>query len=296
MARRLYLEKLIGFIKLTRPYILLTSTPFFLGSAFLSVHDIPPLKHFIAGFLSVSFAIAASHTINDFFDWKTDSRNPRTLKRPIPTGLISPNEALVFAIVLGSCALGIAFLLNSYSAIIALASIPLPFIYNFLRKHGIPFSFVCPVFAEEHIILFGSTSITGRIAVNNIWPLLILSFFWETGRTLNSGIQDVSSDTASRITTLPVVLKPKLAAWLVLSLFSFASILSVLIGIIAKLGMLYLVISSLSGLWLIYGGMELVREPTTKQAVKTRINAPKFITIIFLTIAISYVINQFTGF
>ncbi|UCH02999.1 MAG: UbiA prenyltransferase family protein [Candidatus Bathyarchaeota archaeon] len=296
MARRLYTEKLIGFIKLTRPYILLTSTPFFLGSTFLSVHGIPPIKNFIAGFLSVSFAIAASHTINDFFDWKTDSRNPRTIKRPIPTGLISPNEALVFAIVLGICALGIAFFLNSYSAIIAIASIPLPFLYNFLRKHGIPFSFVCPVFAEQNIILIGSTSITGRLMVNNIWPLLILSLFWETGRTLNSGIQDVSSDKASRIVTLPVILKPKIAAWLVLSLFSFASITSVLIGIIAKLGILYRVISLASGLWLIYEGTKLVKEPTTQQAVKTRTNAPKFVTIIFLTIAISYVINKFTGF
>ncbi len=63
-------------------------------------------------FFDVALVLAGANTMNDFFDWKVDSKNQRTAKRPIPSGLVSPFEPLLFALILGISALGLIFLLN----------------------------------------------------------------------------------------------------------------------------------------------------------------------------------------
>lgn len=283
--------KLTGLIRLTRPYILLTTSFLFIGSAFLSVNDIPPLRQFLMGLLAVSLAIAASHTVNDYSDWKIDIKNPRTAKRPIPTGLVSPFEALLSAALLGISAIILAFLLNIFSTLIALAAVPLPFTYNYFRKHEIPFSFFCTVIAVLFIILFGSASVTGKLLSDYIPLLLILSLTWETGRTLISEIQDVELDRSSSVSTLSVILSSKTAAKFIVILFAITSIMSVVIGILAQLGILYLIIAFVASSWLIYRSIELLRAPTTKNAVKMRIRVPRYLTIICIAIAISIVAN-----
>ncbi|UCF58424.1 MAG: UbiA prenyltransferase family protein [Candidatus Bathyarchaeota archaeon] len=283
--------KLRGLMRLTRPYILLTTSLFFSGSAFLSVNGIPPLRQFLMGFLAVSLAIAAAHTFNDYSDWEVDVKNPRTAKRPIPTGLVSPFEALLSAVLLGTSAIILAFLLNILSTLIALAAVSLPFMYNYFRKHKIPFSFICTVIAIFFITLFGSASVTGKLISNHVPLLLILGLTWETGRTLISEIQDVEPDRASSVSTLSVILSSKTAAKFIVILFTSTSIMSVVIGILAQLGILYLIVAFAASSWLIYRSIELLRQPITRNAVKMRISAPRYLAIICIAITISIISN-----
>lgn len=287
------MKKLAGYVRLTRPYISLSATPFFLGSTFLSVNGIPPPGPFFTGFLAVILAIAAAHVANDYFDWRLDADNPRTAKRPIPSGLISPREALLYGLALAITAFGLTFLLNTSSTLVALAAIPLPFLYIYLRRRRIPFAFVCPVIAVILMILFGSASVTGRVMTGSSWLLVVLGLLWEPGRDFISEIQDVAVDKSAGILTLPVVLSPGGAAKCVLALFLLASAAGVIAGFLANLRIVYLIVAVLTGFWLVLRSMQLVKEPTTKNAVKMRALAPKYIMAVCAAIIIDYAIVSF---
>lgn len=285
------MKKLFGLVRLTRPYILITTSFLFIGSAFLSVNGVPPIIPFLTGFVSVALAIAAAHIVHDYFDQEIDTKNSRTTNRPLPSGLISRYEALVFGLIIAIIALTLAFLLNHSSALIAILAIPLPFIYTYFKRHQIPFNFLCTMMAVALIILFSSASVTGHIMNGQVGLFLILILLWEPGRDFISEIQDVESDKVSQILTLPVILSSKTAAKFVFVFFSLAAIMGIIIGVISKLGILYLSVAFLAGLWLVYKSVGLIKVPTSINAVSMRIHSPKYVVVISLAIMIDTLIS-----
>jgi len=283
------MNKLFGLIRLTRPYILVTTSFLFIGSAFLSANGVPPFIPFLMGFVAVALAIASAHIVHDYFDREIDIKNPRTATRPLPSGLISRYEALLFGLALAIIALALAFLLNFSSAMIAILAIPLPFIYTYFKRHTIPFTFICTMMAVTLITLFGSASVTGQVMKGQIWLLLILILLWEPGRDFISEIQDVEADKVSEILTLPVILSSKTAAKFVFVFFLLASIMGIIVGIISELGILYLFVAFLAGSWLVYKTLGLIREPTSRNAVRMRIDAPKYLVAISIGIMIDII-------
>ncbi|WP_455277947.1 UbiA prenyltransferase family protein [[Eubacterium] cellulosolvens] len=285
------MKKLFGLIKLTRPYILITTSFLFIGSAFLSADGVPSFLPFLTGFLSVALAIAAAHIVHDYFDQEIDAKNPRTANRPLPSGLISRYEALIFGLAMAIIALILAFLLNLSSALIAILAIPLPFIYTYFKRNTIPFTFICTMMAVTLIILFGSASVTGHLMNGRVGLFLILILLWEPGRDFISEIQDVEADKVSQILTLPVILSPKTAAKFVLVFFSLAAIMGIIIGIMSELGILYLLVAFLAGSWLVYKSVGLIKAPTSVNAVSMRIHAPKYVIAISIAIMIDVIIS-----
>jgi 4-hydroxybenzoate polyprenyltransferase len=286
------MKKIFGLIRLTRPYILITTSFLFIGSAFLSADGVPSFLPFLTGFLSVALAIAAAHIVHDYFDQEIDVKNPRTANRPLPSGLISQYEALVFGLIIATIALTLAFLLNYASALIAILAIPLPFIYTYFKRHTIPFTFVCTMMAVTLIILFGSASVTGQVMKGQVWLFLILILLWEPGRDFISEIQDVEADKVSDVLTLPIMLSSKTAAKFVFVYFLLASIMGIIIGLISELGILYLLVAFLAGLWLVYRTLGLIKNPTSGNAVRMRILAPKYVVAISIGIMIDILINR----
>jgi 4-hydroxybenzoate polyprenyltransferase len=292
ILKGMLMEKLFGLMRLTRPYILITTSFLFIGSAFLSADGVPPIIPFVIGFISVMLAIAAAHIVHDYFDQEIDIKNPRTANRPLPSGLISQYEALVFGLITATAALTLAFILNYTSALIAILAIPLPFIYTYFKRNTIPFTFICTMMAVCLIILFGSASVTGQVMKGQIWLLLILILLWEPGRDFISEIQDVEADKVSDVLTLPIMLSSKTAAKFVLVFFLLASIMGIIIGLISELGILYLLVAFLAGLWLVHRTLGLIKNPTSANAVRMRILAPKYVVAISIGIMIDILINR----
>lgn len=280
-----------GIISLTRPYVLFTTTSFYIAAAFLSVNGIPTLMPFFIGFLAVVLAIASAHTLNDYFDWENDQKNPRTANRAIPSGVVSPRQALALGITYGITAILLTLLLNPLCIILAFISFPLPFVYNYMRKRQIPYSFICTMLAVLFIILLGSAAVSGQYLTNYTLFFVIFGVSWEMGRTLISEVQDVNYDAATSVTTISVKISSKRAAQLILVLFSIAAIMSIAIGGFGQLGIIYLVVAFGSSIWLIYRSLELIKIPTTPSAIRMRIRAPKYLVTICLILVITILLN-----
>ena len=125
-----------AYIELTKPsitFMVLISTAlgYYMGGG--GIHD--PLRFFLT-LIGSGLVSSGAGALNHYIEQDTDRLMDRTKSRPIPTGMISPNAAVVFGIVLtliGEATL--LYFINLFTASLALiTSILYLFIYTPLKK------------------------------------------------------------------------------------------------------------------------------------------------------------------
>jgi geranylgeranylglycerol-phosphate geranylgeranyltransferase len=166
------------------------------------------------------FVTAASMTINDYFDRNIDEVNHPN--RPIPKGIITPNEMLLFSIVLLVIGGALSWLINPLCFFIAVFSIMFLVIYEvFSKQYGI--------MGNLTVAFISSISFTfGGAAVNNpaaTLPLSGIAFFIILGREIIMDIRDVKGDSIRR-RTLPMQIGEKSASYVGCFFLIIAAILT----------------------------------------------------------------------
>ncbi len=71
---------------------------------------------------------------NDFVDRDYDARVARTMSRPIPSGQVSPRNALVFVALLALVGLVVLLQFNTFTIWLAIASLALVLVYPFMKR------------------------------------------------------------------------------------------------------------------------------------------------------------------
>lgn len=205
------MSKLGGFIKLMRPVncammgfavfvgaILATSQPF--QANWLNV-----LYGFFTGFL----LCAAAMTVNDYYDRAIDAVNEPL--RPIPSGLIGANTALMFVFTLTAVGLVFAYFSSILCLLVAVASWIITVSYVTVGKRsGLPGNFLVSTCVAIPFI-YGSMAVTNTIQLN-VLLFALMAFLSNTGREITKGIVDVKGDSTEGIKTLAVRYGDKKAA------------------------------------------------------------------------------------
>lgn len=96
---------------------------------------------------------AAGCVINDYADRDFDPHVERTKQRPIAAGKVTPKEALLFFLVLISCAFALVLLLNIYTILLSFVGAFLAASYPFMKRYtqlpqaylGIAFGWAVPM-------------------------------------------------------------------------------------------------------------------------------------------------------
>jgi len=89
----------------------------------------------LIAFFSFCFAASSVYVINDILDLENDKKHPRKKQRPIASGKISINLALIFASVLLITSIYLANLLSPSIVVILLAYLVLNLFYSKRLKH-----------------------------------------------------------------------------------------------------------------------------------------------------------------
>ncbi|MGL5249638.1 MAG: 4-hydroxybenzoate octaprenyltransferase [Enterovibrio sp.] len=149
-----------------------------LWALFLAAGGVPRLELLGIFIVGVFVMRSAGCVVNDFADRKVDGFVARTKNRPLPAGLVSSRQALLFFAALVTIAAMLAFTLNSLAIVLSVAALMLAGIYPFMKRHmplpqlvlGLAFSSAIPIaYAAQ---TGGLTPVAWLLFVaNSVWTI-----------------------------------------------------------------------------------------------------------------------------
>ncbi|MCG9126266.1 geranylgeranylglycerol-phosphate geranylgeranyltransferase [Candidatus Poribacteria bacterium] len=224
---------------------------FAVQAAFTNIIDIRLVLVSIASLLLLS----AGNAINDYCDYSTDRINKPN--RPIPSGRISRNQALIFSMILMSIGILIGLYINIYAFYIAIIVTLLLLLYAKWFKRT-PFL--------GNIIVSCLTAITfisGGVAIGTINGTIIpaiFAFLFTTAREIVKDIEDIEGDHKTQVRTLATI-DTRLAVYTALGFMGFVIIFSPIPYILGYYSWHYLLLIIFSvDIILLYLGLRLWKD------------------------------------
>ena len=187
-------------------------------------------------FLGSVLMRSAGCIINDILDRKFDEKVFRTKDRPIASGKISVKLGLLYASLLCLLAFLVLINFNTFTIIIALASMPLAFTYPLMKRFTYwPQLFLGITF--NYGLILGWTSINTEI---NLIPLIFYfgAIFWTLAYDTIYGFQDIKDDEIIGLKSTSIKFKSNPIIFLYFCYIIFLSSL-ILIGFLYEFSKLY---------------------------------------------------------
>lgn len=192
------LKRLFYFFLLTRPLnVLITFLSVLVATVLVSGSWI--ISRVVLGCLSAALASGAGNTLNDFYDQEIDWINKPY--RPIPSGRVRPQEAIVFAIALFAVSLGLSLLLGIPEFIIVSSAVVLLWAYAAVLKRAILVGNLMVSFLGGLAFVFGGIVVYRAEA--GFIPALF-AFLFHLGREIVKDAEDMQADVVRGARTLPI--------------------------------------------------------------------------------------------
>ncbi|MEQ1696269.1 MAG: 4-hydroxybenzoate octaprenyltransferase [Hyphomicrobiaceae bacterium] len=168
---------------------------------------------FLLLFLTGAFLMRGSGcAYNDYVDRDIDAKVARTASRPIPSGQVSPNQALTFATMLACIAFLVLAQFNWFTIQTGVASLAIVAIYPFLKRYtnwpqvglGLAFNWGA---------LLGWSAVKGSIG----WPAVLLylgSICWTIGYDTIYAHQDKKDDQSIGLKSTAITFGDNSPIWI----------------------------------------------------------------------------------
>ena len=130
------MNKLKGLLKLLRFELPFSAGVCFVMGQMLALGEFASILVTVFGFISVFLISASILVMNDYFDVETDKINAPN--RPIPSNLVTTNEALYFSLLLLFTGILLSYLINVTVLLISIVLAVIGFLYNrYFKKSGL---------------------------------------------------------------------------------------------------------------------------------------------------------------
>jgi geranylgeranylglycerol-phosphate geranylgeranyltransferase len=274
-----------GFLRLIRPLnCLMMGFAVIVGASLVSALNFS--INLLLGFVTSFTLTGASMAINDYYDREIDAINEPN--RPIPSGAVSPKEALSFAFVLSLVGFVAALVTSISCFIVAVIAWVIFVAYTTKGKRtGLPGNFLVSACV---VIPF----IYGGFVVENLkLPVILfaaIAFLSNTGREVTKGIVDVEGDKSQNITTIAVMFGDKTAAFMASVFLVLAVGLSPLPWLWRLVSKWFLPFVILTDAGLILSSILLVRDYSRENARRVK----NSILIWFITGLLAFVAGAFS--
>ncbi len=285
-------ERLGGFVALTKPRIvelLLVTT---LPTMIVAAHGMPPTALVIATLAGGTLAAGGANATNMYLDRDIDAVMARTARRPLVTGVVTPREALVFAIGLEAAAFALLWgEVNLLSAALALgATLFYVLVYTLWLKRTSVQNIVIGGAAGAVPVLVGWAAVRGSISLA---PLLLfaLIFVWTPPHFWALAFRYRDDYRAVHVPMMPAVAPlQRVARWIgVYSLLVVATSLG--FGWAARTGLVYWVAAAASGAVLLAYSGRLLAEQTEARAMQLFHWSITYVTLLFAAMALDQFVH-----
>ncbi|MDD5036384.1 MAG: heme o synthase [Methylococcaceae bacterium] len=146
---------------------------------FLAVPGLPPLALAFWAMLGIALAAASAAAVNQIIEYKIDAEMGRTSGRPLPSGLITPRQAIVFAVLVGISSMAVLLkFTNGLTALLTFFTlIGYAIVYTVYLKPATPQNIVIGGVTGAVPPVLGWCAITGDVDPHALLLALII-FVW----------------------------------------------------------------------------------------------------------------------
>lgn len=218
---------------------------------------------FLTGFTLAGSAMA----INDYYDREIDAINEP--QRPIPSGAVTPAEALTVFIFLSAIGLVSSWIIGLGHTVIAAITWVALITYSTVGKRtGLPGNFIVSTCIAFPFVYGGIMNFDSNLDL--IFLFAFIAFLTNMGREVTKGIVDVDGDAAMGIRTVAVSRGAVTAAWVSVFFYVFAVVVSFIPPFLEMVSLWYVPFVAFTDLGLIYLSLSLVREPSGENSRKVK--------------------------
>ncbi len=277
-------NRLKNYYELTKPKIwyLLVFTAFAgaLTASFLSHIILHPITWvlIIAG---VAAGSAAADTLTGYNDRDIDAIMDRTKQRPIPSGRISPHNALAFGLILAAISLVLAWFINIWAfALMGFGLFDNIIVYSKWLKRTSRTNIILGGFSGAVPALIGYVAVTTQnIEIGLIMAGLV--FLWIPTHIWSLALHAREDYRKAGVPMLPVVSGEKKSVRIIAGT-TLMMVLFSLLPFFNHFGMIYLVTASISGVVMLALSIWLLFKPSERVSwVVFKVTSP-YLTTLFI--------------
>ncbi|RUO63018.1 heme o synthase [Pseudidiomarina insulisalsae] len=205
---------------------------------------------FIPAMAGIGLMSGSAAAVNHLVDRHIDARMARTLRRPLPSGSLSPRHVLGFAAVIGTLGfIVLALWVNMLTAWLTLTSlVGYAIVYTMYLKRATPQNIVIGGLAGAAPPLLGWTAVTNEIHPHAILLVMIV-FTWTPPHFWALAVHRAKDYAKAEIPMLPVTHGIEFTKTCIFLYTILLAMICLLPYIVGMSGLIYLVGSSILSLW-----------------------------------------------
>ena len=279
------LNRVKNYYELTKPKIwyLLVFTAFgsSLTASLLFNIPITPLTWMLL-LGGVAAGSAAADTITGYNDRDIDAIMDRTKDRPIPSGRISPRNALIFGLILTAIALIFSWLINLWVFLLMLFGLfDNIIVYSKWLKRRNQANIILGGFSGGVPALIGYVTVTTQnLEIGLVMAGLV--FFWIPTHIWSLALHVRKDYQKAKIPMLPVVCEEKRAVRVIAGTTLIMVLFSILPFFFNQFGQIYLITATLFGAIMMGLSLWLLLKPTEKASWTVFKFSSPYLTAVFI--------------
>src|SRR5215470_1603390 len=252
----------------------------------------PPVLLVIEVLVGGAFAAGGANTINCWIERDRDQVMRRTARRPLPTGAIAPERALVFGLVLEVAAFALLWsTVNLLSAALAVgAMLFYVFVYTIWLKPRSPQNIVIGGAAGAVPALVGWAAVTGELAAA-AWVMFAIVFFWTPPHFWALALRYRDDYAAAGIPMLPVVKGERTAVRDIAIYSVVVALTSLTLPFVSDAGVIYVASAAVLGVAFVVQAVRLARSVDPGRAIRFFTFSNTYLALLFAAIAVDTLVR-----
>jgi protoheme IX farnesyltransferase len=282
-----------GYVALTKPRIiellLVTTVP----TMVVAQQGMPPFWLMFWTVAGGTLAAGGANAINMYVDRDIDAIMKRTQGRPLVTGVLTPRQALRFAVGIEIA----AFLLlwgtvNLLSGVLAVAAcLFYVFVYTLWLKRTSTQNIVIGGAAGAVPVLVGWAAVTNSLSWAPI-VLFAIIFYWTPPHFWALAVKYKDDYSAADVPMLPSVASMRVTSERILGYTLFLWGLTLVFGPVADMGAIYLVAATVLGGIFTWLALRLLRSESTADAMRVFGWSITYVTLLFGAMAADQLVRS----
>lgn len=258
-------KKIKGILQIFRPELPFAAGVCVLLGEIVALGNFPPLREAVLGFLCGFFISGSAIVLNDYFDLEVDKVNAP--HRPLPSGVVSPTEAIVLTGVATVIGLAASFWIGPLTFVFGVAAWLIGFLYNWKFKEKGLLGNLMVAASVAGTFLLGGVAV-GEPWSPIVWCFALIGFFIDLGEEIAGDAMDMEGDKKRDSRSIAILKGRRFALGLSSLFFGLVILLSLVPALFGWLGASYLVMIAIMDVLIVFFTIRLLKSQTSAEGVR----------------------------